>query len=64
MNNQDFKEMLNKAIEGDKEATEKIIIQYMPLINRHCFIKGTIDEDMRQVVIMHILKKISKFKVY
>lgn len=63
MNSKDFYIMLTSAISGNSEAIEKILELYAPLINSTAILYGKPDEDLRQYIILHIIKKISKFKI-
>ena len=62
MNN--FVEILQKAIAGDNEAINEILLLYQPLINRKSVVKGAFDEDCRQHIMLHIVKNIHKFDMY
>ena len=59
----DFNEVLISAVNGDKKAVENIIVKYMPLINKLSVVNGRFDEDLKQVLCLHIVKNISKFKI-
>lgn len=61
MNN--FSEILQKAIDGNSEAMNEILLLYQPLINRKSVIMGVFDEDCRQHIMLHIVKNIHKFKI-
>lgn len=63
MNSKDFYIMLTSAISGNSEAIEKILELYTPLINSTAIVCGKPDEDLRQYIIINIIKKISKFKI-
>ena len=63
MNADKFRATLTRAIGGSNEALADIIELYMPLINRFSYVDGELDEDLRQYILLHILKKISKFSV-
>ncbi len=63
MTNQEFKYILEKAIAGDNKSIETILLLYMPLVDRHCYVNGQLDEDMKQYILIHIVKTISKFVV-
>ena len=58
MTNEQFRELLIKAQSGDNEAMTDILEMYMPLINKHSFVNGKLDEDLRQNIILEILKSI------
>ena len=62
-NNVCFEEVLQKAINGDTDAISEIIKMYMPLINKHSIRNREIDEDLRQYIIIHIVKSIPKYKI-
>ena len=63
MKKADFKMMLKNAIQGSREALESILKLYEPLINKHCYINGTLDEDLRQYLLIHIAMNIGKFQI-
>lgn len=63
MNSKDFYIMLTSAVSGNSEAIEKILELYAPLINSSSLLYGKPDEDLRQYIILHIIKKIPKFKI-
>jgi len=58
MTNEQFRELLIKAQAGDNEAMTDILEMYMPLINKHSYVNGKLDEDLRQNIILEILKSI------
>ena len=58
-----FEEVLQKAIQGDTDEISEIIKMYMPLINKHSIRNREIDEDLRQYIIIHIVKSIPKYKI-
>ena len=59
--NQNFGELIVAAQSGSNEAIEQIIEMYMPLITKHSYIDGTLNEDLRQEIILKIITNISKF---
>lgn len=63
MRENDFHEVLSKAIIGDQSSLRIIFDLYMPLINKHSVIDGKIDEDCKQYILIKIALKISKFKI-
>lgn len=63
MESSEFRKMLELAIQGNKKELYKLIQLYMPLIVNKSIIKGKIDEDLRQFLLLHIIKNISKFKI-
>ena len=61
MESKRFSETLKLAVAGDSEAVLAILVQYMPLINKQSKIKGEIDEDLRQFIILRIVEQIPRF---
>lgn len=62
MTNQEFELTLKQAIDGDNDAIMRIIELYSPLINNNSIIDGKFDEDLKQFILLRIIRKISKFK--
>ena len=58
MSNEQFRELLIRAQSGDNEAMTDILEMYMPLINKHSYVNGQLDEDLRQNILMEIVKSI------
>ncbi len=63
MNANEFRELLTRAIVGDKKAIEEILCMYMPLINRYSVVDGKVDQDLKQNIMLHVYLCISKFKI-
>lgn len=63
MNNERFELILHAAVRGEKDALEELLELYMPLIDRYSYVEGRLDEDLRQYLLMHIVKQIRKFKL-
>lgn len=63
MDSNEFRNILEKAISGDSIAMEKILVLYAPLINGSSYLNCELDEDLRQHILMHIIKNISKFRL-
>lgn len=63
MKSQSFIDMLNGAIVGNNEDIEKILIMYDPLITNASYLNGKLDEDLKQYLLIHIIKNLSKFKI-
>lgn len=61
VSNKELKDLIVKAQAGDNEAMTDILELYMPLINKHSFINGRLDEDLRQNILLEIVKSIKKF---
>lgn len=62
-NKKEFKNLLRQAIDGNREALGKIIELYMPLVNKHSYINGRFDEDLRQQILLMITLRISQFQI-
>lgn len=62
MNSKDFELTLSQAVNGDNDAIMRIIKLYEPLINNTSVIDGKFDEDLKQFILLRIVRKISKFK--
>lgn len=63
MSHEEFRNVLQGAISGNQDDVEKLLKMYSPLVNRSSHIQGKLDEDLRQYILMHIVKNISKFKI-
>ena len=61
LSNNEFREILVRAQAGDNEAMTDILEMYMPLINKHSFVNGKLDEDLRQNLLLQIVKSIKNF---
>lgn len=46
---------------GNHEALEIILKQYEPLIRKHSYLNGKVDDDLRQYLLIHIALNIHKF---
>ncbi len=62
MDSKEFELILRQAIDGDNDAIMSIIDLYEPLINNASIIDGKFDEDLKQFILLRIVRKISKFK--
>lgn len=63
MTSKEFKGLLSRAISGDNDALADIAVLYMPLINRYSHIDGKLDEDLRQNILLELVRSISRFKI-
>ena len=61
--NMSFKELIIEAQKGNNESITEIIEMYMQVVNKHSYIDGRIDEDLRQEILLKIIMNIGKFKV-
>jgi hypothetical protein len=59
----DFANTLFKATLGNSDAIGEIIRMYLPLIDHLSTVNGKIDEDMRQELFLHLIRKIRKFSL-
>lgn len=62
MTSKEFELTLRQAIDGDNDALMQIIEIYEPLINNSSIIDGRFDEDLKQFILLRIVRKICKFK--
>lgn len=62
MTSQEFELTLRRAINGDNDAIMCIIELYEPLINNNSIIDGKFDEDLKQFILLSLVRKICKFK--
>lgn len=60
--NTNFRDLIIEAQKGNNEAMTEIIEMYMQLVNKHSYIDGRIDEDLRQEILLKIITNIGKFK--
>lgn len=63
MTKEEFRTALTKAVAGDTEALADIVELYMPLIEHYSIVKGCLDEDLRQEILIEIFKSISRYKI-
>ena len=63
MNASEFRELLIRAISGDKKAIEEILCMYMPLINQYSVVDGRVDQDLKQSIMLHIILSIRRFRL-
>lgn len=61
MTTEKFRETLTQAVAGSHEALEEILKLYEPLICKHSYLDGTLDDDLRQYLLIHIALSIHKF---
>lgn len=61
MESEEFRVILTQAISGNKDSIEKLIKLYEPMITKCSYIKGKIDQDLKQYLMLHIVKNIAKF---
>ena len=47
MKDREFREVLEKAVRGDKVAMEQIFILYKPMIDHASVVNGKLDEDFQ-----------------
>jgi len=56
-----FRKLLQKAKNGDKDAIEELIYMYQPLISKMSFIDDEFDEDLYQEQLIRFLHCIDMF---
>ena len=62
MTSKEFELTLKQAVGGNNDAIMRIIKLYEPLINNSSIIDGKFDEDLKQFILLRVVRKISKFK--
>ncbi len=62
MENTEFDKILVRAVNGSNSDIEQILKLYEPLINRASYLKGKLDEDLKQYIWMHVFKNLPKFE--
>lgn len=62
-NKDTFKSVLENAISGDETDMGKILKLYNPLIKHQSYLCGKYDEDLNQEILMHLIRKIPKFRI-
>lgn len=63
MSNEDFYTILSSAISGSMESLADLVELYMPLINNYSVVDGKIDEDLRQSILLELVRSIPRFKI-
>lgn len=63
MTSSEFKNLLRRATDGDKDAIGEILLMYEALINNNSIVNGKFDEDLKQYISLRIVKNISKFDI-
>lgn len=61
MNSTEFQAVLQKAVKGDRVALEQLLILYKQLIDHASMVNGKLDEDLRQEILLHLVKAIPQF---
>lgn len=56
-----FKKLLIRAKDGDKDAKEAVLALYRPLLIKESVMDGTFDEDLYQELCITLLHCIRKF---
>ena len=59
----DFRDLIIQAQKGNNEAMTEILEMYMQVVNKHSYIDGQIDEDLRQEILLKIITNIKNFRV-
>lgn len=63
MTKEEFFRVLQGAVAGSHDDLEEILKLYMPMINKYSYLNGSLDEDLRQYIMIHIALNISKFSL-
>ena len=61
--NRAFREILSAAVSGNNDALVQLILMYRPLIDGLSVTDGGINEDLRQELLIHLIKKIKTFSI-
>ncbi len=59
----DLSILLRCAQAGDHRAIEQLLFIYKPLIDRHSYVRGRMDEDLRQFIFLRFVIAIKIFKI-
>lgn len=57
-----FDEIMRKAKAGDTEAVASLLREFEPVIVHYATIEGTINEDLRHLIIANFIDSINNFK--
>lgn len=63
MSKEEFHNALTGAVAGSHEDVAQILELYMPLIDKHSYVNGRLDEDLKQYLMIHIALQIGKFPI-
>lgn len=63
MSKEKFHNVLTGAVAGSHKDVEQILELYMPLIDKHSYVNGRLDEDLKQYLMIHIALQIGKFPI-
>jgi hypothetical protein len=61
--NRAFREILSAAVSGNNDALVQLFLMYRPLIDGLSVTDGGINEDLRQELLIHLIKKIKTFSI-
>ena len=59
-NKMSFRDLIIEAQKWNNEAMTEIIETYMQVVNKHSYLDGRIDEDLRQEILLKIIMNIEK----
>lgn len=62
MNNKELVMNIRKAVNGNLEATFKLILKFENVINNECKINGKFNQDCKDYIVDNLILKIKKFK--
>ena len=63
MSKEKFHNVLTGAVAGSHKDVEQILELYMPLIDKHSYVNGRLDEDLKQFLMIHIALQIRRFPI-
>lgn len=59
----EYRELLEKATEGNKDAIEALYQRYSYLIRKYSFVDGKFDESLYQTLVIEFLEILFTFKI-
>ena len=62
MNNKELVMNVRKAVNGNLEATFKLILEFESVIDNECKINGRFNQDCKDYIVDNLILKIKKFK--
>ncbi|MBR2587866.1 MAG: helix-turn-helix domain-containing protein [Bacilli bacterium] len=62
MNNKELVTNVREAVDGNLEATFKLILEFESVINQECKINGEFNQDCKDYIVDKLILKIKKFK--
>ena len=63
MDKSELAKTIRMAVNSDRDAVEIFIVHFMPLINSRSIIRGRIDIDLHQYLIMCVIERLPKSRI-